>query len=173
MTSGPRELTEADRHRILVEWNDTGAPVPGGSVADLVAAQVAGRPGRPAVTFGATTLTYAELDRRAGALARRLTQVGVGPGVLVGVFLERSEQMVVALLAIVRAGGAYVPLDPGFPTDRIALMIGDCAASVLLTEVNVLDALPPHGAAVVLTGEEADGGPAPLAAGADDLAYVI
>ena len=173
MTPGARELSEADRHRILVEWNDTGTPVPDGTVVDLVAAQVASRPGRPAVTFGATTLTYAELDRRAGALARRLTRVGVGPGVLVAVFLERSEEMVVALLAIARAGGAYVPLDPDFPADRIALMIGDCAAHVLVTEATLLDALPPHSAAVIVVDGGEDGGPPPVPAGADDLAYVI
>ena len=173
MTAGPQGLSEADRHRLLVEWNDTGAPVPDRGVADLVAAQVAARPGRPAVTFGATTLTFAELDRRAGALARRLAGHGVGPGVLVAVFLGRSEEMVVALLAIARAGGAYVPLDPDFPADRTAFMIDDCAAPVLVTDAGLVGALPPHGAAVVLVGEEGDGGPAPVAAGADDLAYVI
>ena len=153
MTTGPEPLSETDLHRILVEWNDTDAPVPDGSVADLVAAQVATRPGRSAVTFGATTLTFAELDRRAGALARRLTRHGVGPGVLVAVFLGRSEEMVVALLAIAQAGGAYVPLDPDFPADRIAFMIGDCAAPVLLTDAGLVEALPRHGAAVVLVGE--------------------
>ncbi len=173
MTAGPQGLSEADRHRLLVEWNDTGAPVPDRGVADLVAAQVAARPGRPAVTCGATTLTFAELDRRAGALARRLAGHGVGPGVLVAVFLGRSEEMVVALLAIARAGGAYVPLDPDFPADRTAFMIDDCAAPVLVTDAGLVGALPPHGAAVVLVGEEGDGGPAPVAAGADDLAYVI
>ena len=88
-------------------------------VAALVAAQVGRTPARPAVSCGDTTLTFAELDRRADRLARRLARLGVGPDVLVGVFLERSVEMVVALLAVARAGGAYVPLDPDFPADRL------------------------------------------------------
>ena len=134
---------------------------------------VAGPSPRPAVTCGGTTVTYAELDRRAGALARRLAGRGVGPDVLVAVFVERSVDMVVALLGVTRAGGAYVPLDPDFPADRIAFMLEDCAAPVIVTQAGLEASLPAHGAAVVLV--DGDDGPEqePSAAGAGDLAYVI
>jgi amino acid adenylation domain-containing protein len=134
---------------------------------------VAGPSERPAVTFGCTTVTYAELDRRAGALARRLAGRGVGPETLVALLVERSVDMVVALLAVARAGGAYVPLDPGFPAERIAFMLDDCAAPVIVTEAGLASSLPAHDAAVVLV--DADDGPVqePVPAGAGDLAYVI
>lgn len=135
---------------------------------------VVGAPDRPAVTFGDTTLTYAELDRRATALARRLGGRGVGPGVLVAVFVERSVEMVVALLAISRAGGAYVPLDPSFPAPRLAFMLDDCAAPVLVTQAGLESSLPAHDTQVVLVdGEDTGAGPEPVTAGADDLAYVM
>jgi amino acid adenylation domain-containing protein len=144
-------------------------------VAELVAAQVERTPDRPAVTFGATTLTFEELDRRAARLARRLAGAGVGPGVLVGVFLERSTEMVVALLAVARSGGAYVPLDPDFPAGRIAFMLEDSGAPVVVTQAALAASLPVSTAAVVLVDhdgdEDVDG---PLAgSGPDDLAYVI
>ncbi len=105
------------------------------SVASLVAAQAARTPDVPAVTFGRTSLTYAELDERAGRLARRTWPAGAwGPDVLVGVCLERSVEMVVALLGVARAGGAYVPLDPDFPRERLAFMLADCGAPVVVTQ---------------------------------------
>src|SRR5919199_1961101 len=167
-------LSAAERHRILVEWNDTAAPYPEVAVAALADEQVACRPDAPAVTFGATTLTYGELDAEAGRLARRLASVGVGPGVLAGVFLERSAEMVVALLAVARAGGAYVPLDPDFPADRLAFMLRDCAAPVVVTQSSLVESLPASEARLVcvdVDGAELDATPA--AAGPDDLAYVI
>ena len=145
-------------------------------LAELVARQVARRPHAPAVTFGATTLTYAELDRRAGSLARHLAAAGAGPGVLVGVYVRRSLDMVVALLAVARAGGAYVPLDPDFPAERLAFMLQDCGAPVVVTQSDLLAALPPSSARpVVVDGSrdpEATGAPA-AGPGPDDLAYVI
>jgi amino acid adenylation domain-containing protein len=139
-----------------------------------VPALVAGPSERPAVTFGDTTLTYAELDRRAGVLARHLAGRGVGPGVLVALFVERSVDMVVALLGIARAGGAYVPLDPDFPAERIAFMLADCAAPVVVTQARLAPALPAHRAATVRVDGGA-GGPEeePVSPGPDDLAYVI
>ena len=143
-----------------------------GTVADLVAAQVALRPASPAVTFGSTTLTYAELDGRADRLARHLASVGVRPGVLVGVHLERSVEMVVALLAIVRAGGAYVPLDPDFPAERVAFMLQDSGAPLVVTQSSRAPAVP--GSAVVCVDDGgAPGDAVPAGAGPDDLVYVI
>jgi len=174
-----RVLSEAEHHRVVVEWNDTSAPYPEVGVADLVVAQASRTPEAAAVTFGAGTLTYAELDEQARRLARHLAGLGVGPGVLVGVYLQRSADMVVALVGIARAGGAYVPLDPDFPGERIAFMVGDCAAPVLVTQSSLVGSLPPHGARVVcvdadeLPAGDAPTGPAPSRAGPDDLAYVI
>ncbi len=139
----------------------------------LVAAPVARTPNRPAVTFGTTTLTFAELDGAATRLARRLAAAGVRPGVLVGILLERSLDMVVALVAVNRAGGAYVPLDPQFPPDRIAFMMADGAAPVLVTHSSLLGALPDHDATVVLVDGESPATESPAGAGPDDLAYVI
>ncbi len=174
-----RGISAAERHQLLVEWNDTAAPIPQVGVAELVAAQVRRAPGSPAVTFGAATLTYAELDARAGRLARRLAGLGVGPGVLVAVYLERSADMVVALLAIAQAGGAYVPLDPGFPAERITFMLDDCRPHVVATSSRLVDRLPPTAAQVACVDAEPGNadpgltGRAPAHAGPEDLAYVI
>lgn len=176
---GPAPPTGDEHHRIVAEWNGAAAPYPQVGVAELVVARAARTPASPAVTFGDRTLTYADLEERAGRLARHLAALGVGPGVLVGVELERSAEMVVALLAIARAGGAYVPLDPDFPADRIAFMLADCAAPVLVTQSSLVAALPSHGARVVcIDGDWGHGGPggeapAPGGAGPDDVAYVI
>jgi amino acid adenylation domain-containing protein len=175
MTSAPL-LSAAEREQIVVEWNDTARLYPETGLAELVGAQVAETPDSPAVCFGGAVLTYAELDRRAGRLAGHLVALGVRPGVLVGVYLKRSADLVVALLAVARAGGAYVPLDPDFPAPRIAFMLADCGPPVIVTESALLVSLPPHDAAVVcLDGGWEDGptAPIPSAAGPDDLAYVI
>ncbi len=187
MTSAP---TGEERSRILVEWNDTGAPYPELGIDALVAAQVARRPDRPAVTSGATTLSFAALDDAATRLAGRLAAAGVSPGVLVGILLERSVDMVVALVAVARAGGAYVPLDPQFPPGRIAFMLGDCAAPVVVSQAGLLGVLSDHDGTVVLVGGDGNIAPPagagdiappagaghiapPAGAGPDDLAYVI
>jgi non-ribosomal peptide synthetase component F len=113
-------LSPADREQVLRTWNDTGAaPLAGGCLHQLFEAQAARTPEAEALVCGETRLTYRELDERAGRLARRLAALGVGPEVQVGVFVERSTEMVMALLAILKAGGAYVPIDPGYPADRL------------------------------------------------------
>ncbi|MFJ7313617.1 non-ribosomal peptide synthase/polyketide synthase [Pseudomonas sp. NPDC098747] len=99
-----------------------------------IARQVAVMPNALAVTFGNTQLSYAELDAKANQLAHKLVELGVGPEVRVGVAMPRSEQLLVALLAVLKAGGAYVPLDPDYPADRVAYMLEDSRARVLLTE---------------------------------------
>ena len=99
-----------------------------------IARQVAAMPDALAVTFASTQLTYAELDAQANRLAHKLVELGVGPEVRVGVAMPRSEQLLVALLAVLKAGGAYVPLDPDYPADRVAYMLEDSRARVLLTE---------------------------------------
>lgn len=102
-----------------------------------------------AVTFQGQTLTYAQLDQRANCLARHLQSLGVGPEVLVGIFLERSMDLLIALLGVLKAGGAYIPLDPSYPMDRLAFMMDDSQAAVLVTQESLLAHVPPGRAATV------------------------
>ncbi|MDH6108571.1 amino acid adenylation domain-containing protein [Kitasatospora sp. MAP12-15] len=126
-------LDGAERHRILTEWNDTAHHVPATTLPALFEAQVARTPDAVAVVHDNTTLSYAELNTRANRLAHLLTEHGVGPESLVAVLLERSADLVVALLAVLKAGGAYVPIDPDYPADRITYMLNDSHPALLLT----------------------------------------
>ncbi|CAM5511967.1 Non-ribosomal peptide synthase OS=Streptomyces alboniger OX=132473 GN=CP975_00270 PE=4 SV=1 [Streptomyces alboniger] len=140
--------------------------------------------GRARVRCGDTVLTYGELDRRSGLLARRLARLGAGPGTLVGVFLDRSADLLTALLAVARTGAAYVPLDPVYPPERIRHMLDDSGALLVLTEPALAAALPEDCPARTVEtrpeAEDADDGPLdqdrdgfPDRAPAADLAYVI
>jgi amino acid adenylation domain-containing protein len=148
-------------------------------VHELIADQAARAPGAVAIEFGGSSVSYGELERRANRLARRLRGLGVGPDVLVGIFLERSPEMVVALLGVLKAGGAYVPLDPTYPRSRIAFMLADCSAPVLVTHSGLRDRLPENSARLLCV--DRDRAPiAPRRSAApqrlsrdDDLAYVI
>ena len=148
-------LTEAERHQLVVEWNDTAADCPQDRcIHDLFAEQVVRTPDAVAVIFEEQQLTYAELNTRANQLAHHLIGLGVGPDVLVGLCVERSLEMVVGLLGILKAGGAYVPLDPSYPTERVAFMVDDSAVPVLLTQTHLLATLPPTSAHVVCLDRE-------------------
>ncbi len=171
-------LSEAER-RQLESWNDTGVPYPPSCVHDLVSAQAARTPEAPAVVFGEEMVSYAELEQRANRLANHLRRLGVRPGDRVGICLERSPELPVALLAVLRAGAAYVPLDPGYPAGRLALVLEDSGVRVLLTERALEDRLPAHTAEVVLLdaareriAEESAGAPAVESDG-EQTAYVI
>ena len=120
-------LDAAERQRVLSEWNDTGREVPQGTLPELFQAQVARTPEATAVVFEGVELSYGELNGRANRLARLLIARGVGPESLVAVVMERSADLVVALLAVVKAGGAYLPVDPGYPADRISYLLTDAA----------------------------------------------
>src|SRR3990172_3680562 len=128
-------LTESERHRLLVEWNNTRADYPTSQcLHELFEAQVERTPDAVAVVFEGQKLTYRELDARANQLAHYLGKLGVGPDVLVGLCLDRSPEMVVALLGVLKTGGAYVPLDPGYPEERVRFMLEDSKAPVLVTQ---------------------------------------
>ncbi len=174
-TAAPMLSSEA-RDRVVHQWNDSGREWPSDRcVHELFESQVDRTPDHRAVVFGEDVLTYRELDRRANALAARLTDAGVGRGDLVGVHVARSPELLVATLGVLKAGGAYVPLDPDFPAERLALMVGDSSAAVIVTQPDLLPALPDTAATLVTldarTGES-DERPGPVA-GPDDLAYAI
>ncbi|WP_326949873.1 amino acid adenylation domain-containing protein [Amycolatopsis sp. NBC_01307] len=168
------DLLGDQRDLVLNRWNDTAGEIPTGTLHGLVEAQVARTPDAPALTFRDESLSYRELDARANRVAHRLRELGVGPGALVGVFANRSFELVAGLLGVLKAGGAYVPLDPEYPADRLAFMLDDAAAPVVLTQAALRDTLPPGDATVVvlddLTGPEST---LDALAGPDDPAYVI
>ncbi len=168
-------LSAAERHQLVEEW--IGAPfvAAGASLPERLAARAAASPGSPAVIGGGEILTYAELQARVVAVARRLRAAGVGPGSRVGICLERSPDLVVGLLATLWAGGAYVPLDPAYPQERLSFLLADSAAAVLLSRSELAARLPAGGPAVLFLdrpGDEAAGAETPRG-GLDDLLYVI
>ncbi|MGH3873022.1 MAG: amino acid adenylation domain-containing protein [Pseudonocardiaceae bacterium] len=127
-------LSAGERQRVLVDYNNTVAPVPGGSLPALFEAWVQATPEGVAVVCGETTLTFAQLNARANRLAHRLVAGGVGRESAVGVLLERSMDVVVTVLAVLKAGGVYVPLDARYPLARMSLVMAETAASVLVTD---------------------------------------
>ncbi len=142
-------LTEFERHQLMVEWNNTEVEYPQQCIHQLFEAQVEKTPDAVAVVFGEEQLTYEELNSRANQLAHHLQDLGVKPEVLVGICVERSLSMVIGLLAILKAGGAYIPLDPSYPQERLAFILEDAQASVLLTQASLVEAMPQHKAQVV------------------------
>ncbi|WP_093191631.1 non-ribosomal peptide synthetase [Pseudovibrio sp. Tun.PSC04-5.I4] len=128
-------LDEAERHQVLEEWNATAADYPQDRcLHELIAEQVARQPDAVAVEFEGQCLSYGELEARANQLAHHLRTLGVGPEVIVGLCVDRSAEMVVSLLAILKAGGAYLPLDPAYPPDRLAFMLQDAGASLVVCD---------------------------------------
>ena len=136
-------LTPAEQRQVLIDWNATASEFPrDASIPSLVEVTARRSPDAIAASFEGQKLTYAELSRRSNQVARCLQARGVGPGVLVGIAVERSLDMLVGLLGISKAGGAYVPLDPAYPRDRLALMVEDSGLRVLLTEERLADIVP-------------------------------
>ena len=142
-------LSAEERAIILRGWNETARAVAPATLPDLFGAQAARTPDAVAVVFGEERLSYGELDARSSRLAHHLRALGVGPEVIVGLCVERSPELIVGLLGILRAGGAYLPLDPDYPAERLAFMLEDAAAPVLVTQSGLVDRLGSHGAHVV------------------------
>ncbi|HMK91069.1 MAG TPA: amino acid adenylation domain-containing protein, partial [Methylocystis sp.] len=141
-------LPQPERRLLLVEWNDTAASVPRDKCAhELFEAQAARSPDAIAVVHEEATLTYGELNARSNQLAHLLRERGVGPDVVVGLCVERSLEMIIALLGTLKAGGAYLPLDPSYPIERLAYMVEDARPALILT----LDALRERAPATAAT----------------------
>lgn len=152
-------LLDATERSLMVEgWNSPVSQTPNAlNVIHLFEQQVQRDPQAFALIVGEQQLTYQQLNRRANQLAHALIQRGVGPEVLVGVALERSVDMIVALLGVLKAGGAYLPLDPGYPQDRLAYMIDDSGIGLLLTQAAVQPQLPiPAGVEALILDAQAD-----------------
>ncbi len=135
-------LPASERHRVVTEWNATDAPYPVACIHELIEAQARRTPDAVAVVCGPDRLTFAELDRRANWMAHRLRELGVGPDTLVGLYLERSLDLVIAMVATFKAGGGYLPLDPNYPRARLEWMLADAGASVVLTDRALRDRVP-------------------------------
>ncbi len=143
-------LTAAERRQLLVEWNSTQAEYPADkTVQEMFEQQVERTPEAVAVIFEDEQLTYAELNSRANQLAHFLRGLGIGPQARIGISIERSLEMVVGLLGILKAGSAYVPLDPTYPKERLAFMVGDAKTPVLLTQERLVESLPASQARLV------------------------
>ena len=176
-------LQESERRQLL-EWNDTARDFSETygrveCVHRMFEAQAARTPDAPAVVFGEDRLTYRQLNERANRLAHYLIARGVGPDVAVGLALERSSEMVVGVLGVLKAGGCYVPLDPAYPRERLVLMLEEARLALLVTEQSLADAFPPHGARVIrldadaeLIARESAGNP-DVVVHADNLVYTI
>ena len=136
-------LTAPERQQLLLDWNATSTPYPSDQCVHQVFEQQAERhPDAVALLLGDASMTYAELNRRANQVAHALQRLGVGPEVLVGIGMERSFELVIGLLGILKAGAAYLPLDLAYPQERLALMLQDAQAPVLLTQAHLREVFP-------------------------------
>ncbi|MEY9850275.1 amino acid adenylation domain-containing protein, partial [Streptacidiphilus sp. BW17] len=147
-------LDQAERRLVVEVWNDTVRPLVDVTLPGLFAAQVVRTPDAVAVVFEGVEVSYGELDARANRLARLLVGRGVGPESVVAVLMERSVELVVALLAVVKAGGAYLPVDPEYPAGRIAAVVADAGPVCVLSTI-ALTALVPDGVARVAVDDPA------------------
>ena len=125
-------LSEGERRQLLAGWNNERREFPLACVHELFEQQAARCPGEMAVVFEGNAITYGELDQRANQVAHQLKDLGVGPEMPVGICTERSVEMIIGVLGILKSGGAYVPLDPAYPVKRLSFMLEDSGARVLL-----------------------------------------
>ncbi|MET8629452.1 amino acid adenylation domain-containing protein [Kitasatospora sp. NPDC004669] len=171
-------LDEGTARTVLTDWNDTATATPAGTLPELFAAQAARTPFATAVVSGAEELSYRELDERANRLAAQLRRLGIGAEDAVAVLMERSADLVVAVLAVLKAGGCYVPLDARYPLAHRRLILADTGAAVVLTD-RALGAEADLLGLPTLLADDIPGGPAASAAdpglppSPDALAYVM
>ncbi|BBA33067.1 linear gramicidin synthase subunit C [Methylocaldum marinum] len=173
-------VPEAEARQLLVDWNATDTEYPKDRcIHQLFEAQADKTPDAVAVVFEDQVLTYRALDARANQLAHHLRALGVGPESRIGLCLERSPEMLVALLAVLKAGAAYVPLDPAYPRERLAFMLEDAAVSVLLTQARLRESLPETSVPVLCLdqawatmAQRPDSAPV-SGVGPENLAYII
>jgi len=184
-----RLLTEAERKELVEEYNPapqsnvvSSLPLDGGATLhQLFEQQVSRRPEAVALTCEGLSLTYGQVNARANRIARRLTEYGVKPETLVGLCLDRTNEIVIAILAILKSGGAYLPIDLAYPPDRLAFMLEDAQAPVLLTQRELTSKLPATKARVLCiedvletsSPDRSSEANLPLTASPDNLAYVI
>ncbi|MBD2677470.1 MULTISPECIES: non-ribosomal peptide synthetase [Nostoc] len=142
-------LTAQEHYQLLLDWNNTQVDYPQKCIYELFEAQVEKTPDAVAAVFENEELTYGELNARANQLAHYLQKLGVKSEVLVGICVERSLNMLIGLLAILKAGGAYIPLDPSYPKERLAFILEDAQAPVLLTQTSLLEVIPQNKSQVV------------------------
>jgi myxalamid-type nonribosomal peptide synthetase MxaA len=167
-------LAPEERRVLLQEWSATNAaPIPEQCIHDLIAAQPAGH---TAVVYGDETLSYGELDARANQLAHHLIALGAQPGDAIGLCVERSLDMAVGILGILKAGCGYVPIDPAYPRERVRFMVEDAGITILLTQPHVRASLPEQAQLALLSDPAIARQPRtapPPRATPDDLAYMI
>lgn len=169
-------LPSEDARSTLRIWNDTAKPLPGPyCMHEAFEAQVDRTPDAVALVDGARSLTYRELDQRANHLAQTLIANGAKPDQMVGIYVDRSIEMLVGLLGILKAGAAYVPMDPSYPSERIAIMLEDTRARLVVTTTNLARSLPPHSHAVCVdaAAEAGEAARPRVAMTGENLAYVI
>ncbi len=143
-------LLDGERQELLFEWNDTHREYPQQTcVHELFEQHATQTPNQTAVVFEDTDISFAELNRKANQVAHYLQALGIRPDMRVGICLERSLEMAIGILGVLKAGGAYVPLDPLYPKERLAFMLEDMQASVLLTQRHLMECLPEHSAHIV------------------------
>ncbi|MBV8846377.1 MAG: amino acid adenylation domain-containing protein [Bryobacterales bacterium] len=171
-------LTPDEKQRLLVDFNDTARYYPPMCVHELFSAQAQRRPQAVAVVFRDQQLSYGELEARSNRLAAHLCRLGVGPGVPVGLCVERSLETVVGLLGVLKAGGAYVPLDPAYPSERLNFLIDNAETRIVLTTTSLSGCLSERGTQLVFLDRAehwgtAEAVPAPARVTLDDLAYLM
>src|SRR5262249_43717229 len=138
------------REKLLFDWNDTARSFPSKTIADLFETWAARAPEKIALAFGDERLTYAELNCRANQLAHHLQAYGAGAETRVGIYLERSVEMIVAVLGVLKAGATYVPLDPTYPDQRLLFMLDDAEVQLVLSVAASEETLPVHQAPVIV-----------------------
>lgn len=172
-------LTDAEREQLLVEWNRTQVPYPRACAHELFEQQAERSPNSTALLLEAAQLTYAELNSRANKIAHRLQRLGARPGTVVAILMERSPEMIAAVLGILKAGAACLPLNPSYPAQRLAFMLQDSGAAAVLSQGPLASSLPQTAARTVCVDaewesiERESGGNLPSQAGPEAGCYII